>query len=93
MNADPQRRRVLKGACITLFAIPLAAITRNACAGRNASLREKFHYQDTPGEGKTCTQCLEFIPGKSEQSPGACKQIPGDDEIAPQGFCSLWNTL
>ena len=87
------RRRFLHGAGFTLAAIPVLLVTGSANASTNESMREKLKYQDTPLSGKECTTCLEFIPGKRPTDSGKCKQIPGDDEISPRGYCTLWNTL
>jgi len=90
MSIDSQRRKLLK---ITATLMPIAFFTRQAKASTNAELRSQFKYKNTPEDGKNCSTCLEFIPGKSEADLGGCKRIPGDDEIAPDGYCILWNTL
>ena len=90
MIKNPLRRKLLKDAGMVVMILPFA---RFACASRNASLRSQFQYQETPLSGKSCSSCLEFLPGKAERDPGGCKRIPGDDEISPDGYCTLWNTL
>jgi hypothetical protein len=56
-------------------------------------MRVQLKYQDQPLEGRSCSACLEFIPGKTEADPGGCKKIPEDSEISPNGYCTLWNTM
>lgn len=87
------RRRLLKTASVALASIPLVAVTGQAIAKTNAMMRTQLKYQDTPLGDKSCASCLEFIPGKTPTDLGGCKQIPWDDEIAPTGYCVLWNTM
>ena len=93
MRINPKRRQVLRSAGVALAAIPLLVVGRPAAAGTNAALREKLQYQGQPKDGQSCASCLEFIPGKTDEAPGGCKQIPGDDQISPEGYCILWNTM
>jgi hypothetical protein len=93
MNANPVRRRMLKTTGMSLAAIPLGVFARSACAQTNAAVRAELKYKDSPDGDKRCTTCLEFLPGKTDKDPGACKLIPGDDEISADGSCIRWNTL
>lgn len=78
---------------MTLAAIPIVAISGRTFANVNTSTRAQVKYQDQPLEGKSCSACLEFIPGKTETDLGGCKKIPEDSEISPNGYCTLWNTM
>ena len=93
MATDLPRRKFLKVTGMAMALAPLAGMTASAAASTNPSLRDQFKYQNTPVDGKDCTACLEFIPGKTDSDLGGCKRIPGDDEIAPNGYCILWNTI
>ena len=93
MNTNLNRRRLLKSAGIALAWVPLVAVTQEASASSNPTIRAKVKYQDVPMDEKNCSSCLEFIPGKSDKDLGRCKVIPDDDEISPNGYCSLWNTM
>ena len=93
MSTNLTRRRLLKTTGLAIALIPLVGMSRQARASTNAELRARLQYQDTPKDDKNCSSCLEFIPGKTDKDPGGCKKIPGDDEIAPNGYCILWNTL
>jgi hypothetical protein len=93
MSTDLVRRKFLKSTSVAISLVPLAAFVPQARAGSNKALRSQLKYQDTPQDGKSCTSCLEFIPAKSDKALGACKVIPGDDEISPNGYCALWNTM
>ena len=83
----------MKTTAVALASIPILAGIRHAAARTNDMMRAQLKYQDTPLEGKSCTTCLEFVPGKTPTDKGSCKQIPWDDEIAPTGYCVLWNTM
>lgn len=93
MSPACHRRKLLTSAGVLLVLAPFASLPRKVEAATNSALRDQFKYQSSPLEGKSCISCLEFIPGKTEMDPGSCKRIPGDDEIAPDGYCQLWNTL
>ena len=87
------RRQLIKSVGLVMVFVPVAALTGEAVAATNPELRAKLKYQGMPSDGKRCISCLEFLPGKTEQDLGRCKVIPGDDEISPEAYCSLWNTM
>jgi hypothetical protein len=93
MNTNLTRRKFLQTAGIALVLLPIVGISRQAMANTNKALRAKLKYQNTPKDNRSCTACLEFVPGKSEKDLGGCKVIPGDDEISPDGYCSSWNSM
>jgi hypothetical protein len=86
----PSRRRFVKIGSATVMAIPLLAFTKQSLSATNAAMRSALKYQDTPSGEKDCAGCLHFVPGKSATSPGGCKLMPGDTEIAPKGYCTAW---
>lgn len=88
MSANRNRRTLLK-----FTGLALAAVMGRAEATTNAALRAKLKYRDSPNGNMSCTNCLEFIPGKTGQGPGRCNKIPGDDEISPNGYCMAWNSM
>ena len=45
-------------------------------------------YQSTPNGDKKCSNCLQFVPGKSANENGTCKIVEGT--ISPNGYCVLW---
>ncbi|RTL34264.1 MAG: hypothetical protein EKK49_08970 [Rhodocyclaceae bacterium] len=93
MSANLTRRRFIRLSVACATCVPLVSLTGEATAATNQTLRAQYKYQDSPLDGKNCTSCLEFIPGSSATAPGRCKLIPGDDEISPNGYCTLWNTM
>ena len=84
------RRRFVKIGGATVMSLPLAVWTRQSLSATNAAMRSSLKYQDTPSGEKDCAGCLHFVPGKSATSPGGCKLMPGDTEIAPKGYCTAW---
>ncbi|MGB8518296.1 MAG: twin-arginine translocation signal domain-containing protein [Gallionella sp.] len=89
---DLSRRRFLQTAGLAFAVIPIV-VARPAHAMNNVPLRARLQYQNTPKNDMSCVSCLEFIPGKTNQDLGACKIIPNDDEIAPNAYCTGWNTM
>lgn len=92
MSTNLSRRKFLQTASVALALIPLV-VTRSACANTNTPVRARLKYQDTPNNDMSCASCLEFIPGKTDKDLGGCRVIPGDDEIAPNSYCTSWNTM
>lgn len=39
-------------------------------------------------EGKSCTNCMQFVAPTAEGSCGTCKVVPGT--INPGGYCNVW---
>jgi len=93
MSSDLVRRRWLKTTAVAIACVPLASFAGRAKANTNAAKRAEVKYQAVPVDGKECSSCLEFVPGKGEKDLGGCKLIPGDTEISPNGYCVLWNTM
>ena len=83
------RRRFLKTGA-TLAMIPVIAASGAAAAATNASLRASLKYQGKPEGDKSCGNCAQFVAGATPKDLGACKIIPGDTEISPQGYCIAW---
>jgi hypothetical protein len=91
MNQDQtSRRQFLKIGGATLVVIPLGVASGGAGAATNAALRGALKYQDKPEGDKSCSNCMQFVPGPSANAPGGCKVLPGDTEISPQAYCTAW---
>lgn len=84
------RRKFLKIGGSALALIPVLAVSDRAFAAKNDALRTALKYQATPNADKSCTNCMQFVPGKTPKDAGGCKIMPGDTEIAPNGYCSAW---
>jgi High potential iron-sulfur protein len=87
---EPGRRHFLKLGGAALAAIPVMVISARSEAATNAQMRAALKYQDKPVDGKSCSGCMQFVPGKDAKAPGGCKVMQGDTEISPNGYCSAW---
>ena len=67
--------------------IAIALLTRTGISAAETKLAKSVvqYVDDGKEEGKDCDDCIQFIPGKSPTSPGACKIVEG--EISPHGHC------
>lgn len=83
----PTRRRFILLGTATVAGTVLAS---GALAQTNASLRSALKYQDQPKGPQRCDNCMHWVPGANATAKGGCKVIPGDKEIAPQGWCTAW---
>ncbi len=88
-NQTP-RRQFLKIAGAILAMIPVMVVSGRVDAKVNVGIRVALKYQDKPEGVKSCSNCMQFVPGSSAKSLGSCKVIPGDTEISPQGYCVAW---
>ncbi len=86
---NEKRRRLLK-ACAALAVIPVIGVPGAAMAAQNAAMRTALKYQDQPMGDKQCSNCQQFVPGKTPTALGGCKLYPGDTEISPKGYCVAW---
>ena len=75
------RRNALKMGAAALAMIPVIAL-----ATKNDGVRKSLQYQDTPKDGKKCSACTQFVPGKSVKENG-CKVFPNDTEVSADGWC------
>ncbi len=86
---ESTRRRVLAAVGGAVIA-PIALVARPAAAAQNQALRNALKYQDQPKGDQQCNKCVQWIPGKSPTERGGCKVIPGDTEIAPNGWSTAY---
>ena len=89
-EAQTPRRRFLKIGAAAIAIVPFTFATRRADAATNASMRSGLKYQGMPKDDKSCANCKQFVPGASADALGGCVIMPGDTEIAPQGYCVAW---
>jgi hypothetical protein len=75
------RRTLLKSAALLagIAAIPVVA----EAAGTVPKTAMK--YQDHPKGDQECSNCMQYIPGKSAAAMGECKVVAGP--ISPKGWC------
>jgi hypothetical protein len=84
------RRQFLKIGGAILATIPVMVVSGRANSATNAGLRAALKYQAKPEGDKSCSSCMQFVPGASAKSLGSCKVMPGDTEKSPQGYCTAW---
>lgn len=84
-SINQSRRSLLKLGSIAVVMMPVAAM-----AAKNDPLRKAMKYQDKPEGDKKCSNCLQFVPGKTASDLGGCKVFAGDTEISPNAYCSAW---
>lgn len=82
---NQSRRNLLKAGGIAVAMLPLAAF-----AAKNDAMRTSMKYKDSPEGDKQCSNCVQFVPGKSATDLGGCKIFPGDTEVAPKAYCVAW---
>lgn len=82
---DQSRRNMLKLGGAALAMIPVVAF-----AAKNDAMRSAMKYKDSPEGEKNCSNCVQFVPGKSATDMGGCKIFPGDTEVSPKGYCVAW---
>ena len=69
----------------------LAAIVAAGTAPARAAKgsQAQYKYQNKPKDGKKCSTCTFFIPGKSATANGSCKIVEGT--ISPNGWCIAYS--
>jgi secreted PhoX family phosphatase len=77
------RRAVLKGAA--LLAAVTATTGTTAARAQAKATKAAMQYRNTPNGKQECSNCLQFIPGKTPKAEGACKVVDGP--ISPHGWC------
>ncbi|MHB8535661.1 MAG: high-potential iron-sulfur protein [Sulfuricaulis sp.] len=79
------RREILKAAVLLTTAVTaLSGATQQALADNKAS-KAAMQYRDKPNAKKECSNCMQFIPGKTPKAMGTCKVVAG--KISPHGWC------
>ena len=89
-TTQSSRRNFFKIGGAALATIPIVLMTGSAHAATNAAMRSALKYQDKPEGDKSCSNCMQFVPGKSPADLGGCKILPGDTEVSPKGYCAAW---
>jgi hypothetical protein len=92
-NFKPARRQFLRTGGAAIAMIPVVAFAGSAIAATNPGMRTSMKYQSTPNVDKDCSNCLQFVPGKTPKDLGGCKLFPGDTEVSPKGFCVAWAAI
>ncbi len=84
MDHKMTRKEALAGLVVMPALAGLLAAGTTAIAEAKGS-QKQFQYQDKPKDGKQCSGCSLFIPGKTPTANGQCKVVAGT--ISPKGWC------
>ncbi|MHB8148328.1 MAG: high-potential iron-sulfur protein [Vulcanimicrobiaceae bacterium] len=84
MNHKMTRKEALQGLVVMPALAGLLAAGTTAVAQAKGS-QAQFKYQSKPKDGKQCSGCSLFIPGKKATAAGECKVVAGS--ISPHGWC------
>jgi secreted PhoX family phosphatase len=79
------RRSILKGAAAAVGVAVIPAVITSKQAFAAKASKAAMQYQDKPKEGKKCSECIQYIPGKTPTTNGTCKVVEGS--ISPNGWC------
>ncbi len=83
------RGDVLAKLAMAPIAIGALAAFQSEAAAATKSAKSAVQYVDKSPNGKLCSQCRFYIPGKSKTDKGGCQIVEGD--IAPGGYCVAWS--
>lgn len=81
------RRCFVKSASLLAGTAALGLDIRAAAAQQKLA-QAAVKYQNTPNSNKECSNCMQFIPGKTADAMGSCKVVEG--AINPKGYCIAW---
>jgi hypothetical protein len=68
--------------------LPGTALIRDALGASTKTPKSAVQYRNKPKNGKMCSKCMFYIPGKSNSAKGKCQVVQG--AIDPQGWCMLF---
>lgn len=77
------RRKVMKFMVLGA-AVPIVNTLISQAQAAKAS-KGSMQYRDEPNGEEQCSNCMQFIPGKTPEASGECKVVEGS--ISPQGWC------
>lgn len=81
------RREVIKLTALATTA-PFLGLALGEAQAAKAS-KKVMQYQDKPKGKQDCSNCLQFIPGKTAKANGTCKVVEGS--ISPHGWCLAYS--
>jgi hypothetical protein len=80
------RRKIIKFMALGATIPFMNAFISQAQAAKTS--KEVVQYRDKPNGKQKCSNCIQFIPGKTSEANGECKVIEGN--ISPQGWCTAY---
>ena len=82
------RADILAKLAMAPLALGVVAALQSEADADSKSAKSAVQYVDKSPNGKLCSQCRFYIPGKSKTAKGQCQIVAGD--IAPGGYCVAW---
>ncbi len=80
------RRRVIKFMALGATAPIISTLIGQAQAAKAS--KGSVEYRDEPNGEEQCSNCMQFIPGKTPETNGKCKVVEGG--ISPRGWCTVY---
>jgi hypothetical protein len=82
------RRTFVKSAALVAGGAVLVGTNIRPAAAQQKLAQAAVKYQNTPNGSMECSNCMQFIPGKTADATGSCKVVEGS--INPHGYCIAW---
>lgn len=80
------RRKMIKFMALSVAVPIMTPLVSKAQTAKTS--KESMQYQEEPKGKEQCSNCMQFIPGKTSETNGECKVVEGN--ISPQGWCSAY---
>ncbi|PSJ16887.1 high-potential iron-sulfur protein [Nitrosomonas supralitoralis] len=80
------RRKIIKFMAIGATFPIMNSVIGQAQAAKAS--KELMKYRNEPNGEEKCSNCMQFIPGKTTDSEGECKVVEGS--ISPNGWCTAY---
>ncbi|SDG83282.1 high-potential iron-sulfur protein [Nitrosomonas sp. Nm132] len=80
------RRKIIKLMALGATVPFVSAFTDQVKAAKAS--KEAMQYRNNPNGKEKCSNCMQFIPGKTPEVSGECKVVEGS--ISPEGWCNAY---
>lgn len=80
------RRKIIKFMALGATVPVLNSLVRQVQAAKAA--KALMQYRDDPNGEEQCSNCMQFMPGKTPEANGECKVVEGS--ISPHGWCTAY---
>jgi hypothetical protein len=93
LNVTTETTKFSRRSFLSRVALLTGAATVQAISIKQATAQQKvakatMKYQDKPSGDQKCSNCVQYVPGKTPTAMGACKVVDGT--ISPNGWCIAW---
>ena len=80
------RRKIIKFMALGATVSFMNSLIGQAQAAKAS--KGSMRYRDEPNGKEHCSNCMQFIPGKTPEANGECKVVEGS--ISPNGWCAAY---